>query len=618
MTVPGGNQAAAPPTRKVALIILTWNALAYTQECFAALRSRTDHPAWRLIVVDNGSSDGTKEWLREQDWLTLHENPENLGFTRGVNQGISLTDEDEDVVLLNNDIVVTDRGWLRRLQEVATAAPDIGVTGTRLVEASGRINHLGSYMQPVSMMGQQLGGLELDVNQAVRDREVEAVIFACAYITRRCIETIGLLDEDLFAYFEDTEYCFRARRAGLRVMYAGTVCPIHHHNTSTRENKVDFWSVYGKSRKVFTRKWQSYIEHERYDQQVTWNSVVNRPLGYAVTSRQLMTALDARGTRISFRNAYGDSDNASGSPLIDDFLLRDPPRNAVQIAFCQADAFPRVTGRRRVGWSMLEVTGLPREWVDGCNTMDEVWVAASFNIETFRASGVTVPIKAMPLGVDIDYFHPGIRSFRPTNRYTFLSVFEWGERKAPEVLLRAFAQEFGPREDVALLLSVFNRDPAVDVHAQIAAMHLPKSAPIVVMVNPEFKGEQMGSLYRSADCFVLPSRGEGWGMPVLEAMACGLPTISTNWGGVTDFLTQDVGYPLNSRPLVPAEARCPYYAGFSWADPDVDHLQALMREVVNDQGEARRRGLAAAQEVAQNWTWGCAAEKVRKRVAEIS
>ena len=91
---------------------------------------------------------------------------------------------------------------------------------------------------------------------------------------------------------------------------------------------------------------------------------------------------------------------------------------------------------------MLEVTGLPQEWVDGCNSMDEVWVPASFNVETFRDSGVRVPIRVMPLGVDVDYFHPSITGFRPSDRFTFLSVFEWGERKAPEVLLRAFAEEF--------------------------------------------------------------------------------------------------------------------------------------------------------------------------------
>ncbi|MCA1656729.1 MAG: glycosyltransferase, partial [Actinobacteria bacterium] len=271
----------------------------------------------------------------------------------------------------------------------------------------------------------------------------------------------------------------------------------------------------------------------------------------------------------------------------------------------------------RVGWSMLEVTGLPQTWVDGCNSMDEVWVPSTFNVETFKVSGVRVPIRVMPLGVDVDYFHPGITGYRPSTSFTFLSVFEWGERKAPEVLLRAFAEEFKESEDVLLLLSVANRDPMVDIEQQISDMGLGPSAPIVVMPNLKITGPQMGSLYRSADCFVLPTRGEGWGMPVLEAMACGLPVIATRWSGLADFLHDGVGYPLEPGRLVRAEARCPYYAGFEWADPDVDQLRSLMRTVFEDPAAARAKGLAAASEAASRWTWDHAAEKVRQRLLEL-
>jgi glycosyltransferase involved in cell wall biosynthesis len=106
-------------------------------------------------------------------------------------------------------------------------------------------------------------------------------------------------------------------------------------------------------------------------------------------------------------------------------------------------------------------------------------------------------------------------------------------------------------------------------------------------------------------------------MPVLEAMACGLPTIATAWSGPADFLTEDVGYPLRTGGLVPAEARCPYYEGFEWADPDYEHLRHLMREVYADPDEGRRRGLAAAAEVAGRWTWQHAARRVRDRVLEL-
>ena len=83
----------------------------------------------------------------------------------------------------------------------------------------------------------------------------------------------------------------------------------------------------------------------------------------------------------------------------------------------------------------------------------------------------------------------------------------------------------------------------------------------------------------------------------MEAAACGVPSIATGWGAHTDFLHEGIGYPLQVRGTVPAVARCPYYAGFSWADPDVDHLRNLLRTAFEDGDETRRRGSAAAEEV---------------------
>ena len=609
---------SAPERRPVAIVILTWNAVAYTRRCLEALREGTDHPAWRMIVVDNGSTDGTVEWLRQQDDVTLFENGTNLGFTRGVNIGLRACRPDEDVVLMNNDLVVTDPGWLDELADVAHSRDDVGVVGTRLVDGQGVVGHLGSYMPPVSLYGQQMGGGEPDIGQATRNREVECVVFALAYLRRECLDAVGLLDEDFFAYFEDTDFCLRAHKAGFRVMYAGGVCPVHFHNTSTRENKIDFWSIYERSRAHFRQKWGRWLEHDRYEGEAVWHSVLTRPLGYALHSRRMMLALHDAGVRVAYRNAYGERDAPVEHPLLADLVARRASRSVPQVAYCQADAFRRVRGSLKVGWTMLEVTGLPADWVDGCNSMQEVWVPASFNVDTFRSSGVKVPIQVMPLGVDVDYYHPGIRGFRASPRYTFLSVFEWGERKAPEVLLRAYAEEFKESEDVLLLLSVFNRDPSVDVDAEIARLDLPRSAPIALMLNAEFAEAQMGALYRSADCFVLPTRGEGFGMPVLEAMACGLPTIATAWSGPADFLHDGVGYPLEVRSMVPARARCPYYTGFEWAEPDQEHLRFLMRQVFDDRDAARAKGLAAAAEVASRHTWDAAASRVKQRLAELA
>src|SRR5262249_8210558 len=160
----------------------------------------------------------------------------------------------------------------------------------------------------------------------------------------------------------------------------------------------------------------------------------------------------------------------------------------------------------------------PRDWVIQANQMDEVWTPTHWGAETFAQSGVDRPIHVIPLGFNPNYFHPGIKGRRASPRYTFLSVFDWIERKAPEVLLRAFAEELKACDDVLLLLKVFNHDNYFDVRRKVAEQTRGTNAPpIVVLLNQDIEPHQVGCLYRGADCLVLPTRGEGWGMPILEA-----------------------------------------------------------------------------------------------------
>jgi hypothetical protein len=138
-----------------------------------------------------------------------------------------------------------------------------------------------------------------------------------------------------------------------------------------------------------------------------------------------------------------------------------------------------------------------------------------------------------------------------------------------------------------------------------------------MLYNNQIRSSQLGTIYRGADAFVLPTRGEGWGMPILEAMACGLPAIATPWSGPSEFLHEGVGYPIALRGLVPADAKCPYYEGFRWADPDPDDLVAKLRHVFAHREEARAKGAAAAAEAAAKWTWAHTAARIEERLREI-
>jgi len=606
-------------TTKVTILVLTWNGLDYTRTCLESIRQHTDlGKDVEVLVVDNGSTDGTVAYLRDLNWIRLIENKKNLGYVRGNNVGIDATSEG-DILLLNNDIVITEDGWLEELQRVACSTEDAGIVGCRLTLPDGRLLHAGAYMPLDTFWGQQIGSLEKDVNQYAYDRDVQAVVGACMYIKRAVLEAIGPLNEAFFSYFEDTDYCLRAAKAGFRTVCAGSVTLIHHENVSTKVNNVSFSKIFRKSQRVFRKQWERELMN-RYDTAVFWHSQVGSPSGYAVSSRELVLQLDAIGVDVRLAYLYGTDwmDNQRDDHRLATMRQRPKDLSLPQVVYGSGDLFCKNGGGYRIGYTMLEVDGIPENWVLQANAMDEIWVPSHFNKRTFVESGVHVPVHVMPLGVNFDYFNPRIRGFRPSPRYTFLSVFEWGERKAPEILLRAYHRAFDCDDEVLLLLKIRNTDPGVNVRRQIQALNLPEQGPpVAILHNQDFPVHQLGALYRSADCFVLPTRGEGWGLPILEAMACGLPVVATDWSAQTEFMNEDNTYPLHVKKLIPAKAKCPYYEGFRWAQPDEEHLVYLLRYVYEHREEAADKGARASKDAETRWTWRHAAERIRERLLDI-
>jgi GT2 family glycosyltransferase len=611
--------------KPVSIVILTWNGLDYTKACLDSIAANTEFSPCQVIVADNGSTDGTVEYLRERNDIGRILNGRNLGFAKANNEAIRNCDPQSDIILLNNDTEIVQADWIERLQDTAYSADDIGIVGCRLVRPDGTLQHAGTFMPLDTFWGQQIGGGERDINQHSADKDVEGVVFACVYLKREALDRIGLLDEEYFSYFEDTDYCFRAKEAGYRVVYCGSVKVVHHENVSTRINGIRHRDVFERAQTVFRRKWESKLKAQRYARDIGWQSIFNFATGYAISSREFAAALDRKGVHVAYKYAYGagtpfprEEPEEGESYLANVIRGRKLDASRPQVVYAQGDVFERNFGSYRIGFTMLETDRIPEEWVRQANQMDEVWAPSQFNASTFSASGVTRPIHVVPLGVDPDYFNPKIRSSRLSEYYTFLSVFEWGERKAPEILLRGFNQEFRASEPVILVCKILNVDPGVDVEAEIRKLGLdPAGGRIYISLNQVTPTYQLGMLYRSADCFVLSTRGEGWGMPIIEAMACGVPVIATNWSAPCDFMKPHNSYPLAVERLIPAVAKCPYYKGFRWAEPSRVELRRLMRRVYSSPGEARARGERAAVDIHAGWTWDHAAEKIVARLQAI-
>ena len=591
--------------RDLTVVIHDFDGSAESGACARALAAVETPGTRKLAVVERSGADAARESLAPLGFEVVAV-PNGSSPGRRKNAGCEASDG--DVLLMSGAAEPAGDGWLDSLRGEAEAA-GAGVAGLKVVGGTGEVVNAGYHvLQPdCELLG--LGEGHKDVNQYYYAREVEGVGSTCMLVTRQAIEAACGFDADYSDGYDDVDFCLKVKAAGLPVICAGSTRVVLRAGADRAGDQV--------SRAAYRERWADHYR-DRYDTRVMWHSWINAPSGYAVSSQYIVLALEALGVDVRYGYVYGVEEPPNADERIMEVRRKPKDLDVTQVVYGQGDVFFKNSGSYKVGYSMLEVTGIPPDWVAQANALDEVWVPSHFNQETFSSSGVTRPIHVMPLGVDVDHFHPFIER-RGLGRFVFSSVFEWGDRKAPEALLTAYNREFSAADDVLLLLKVNNNDPAVNIERHIQAMGLaPDRAPVTIVLNQSVPSYQMGMFYRSSDCFVLPTRGEGWGMPTLEAMACGLPVISTAWSAQTEFFNDNVGYPIKVKGLVPATARGAYYEGFQWADPDVDHLAALMRQVYQNPTEARAKGLAASVAAREKWTWTAAAERIKKRLGEIS
>ncbi len=354
--------------RAVSIIVLAWNRWPLTKRLLDSIQRFTDLGNVRVIVVDNGSSDETADELAKLPWLCVLRHEQNLGFVRGNNAALLQTGDD-DVVLLNNDVEILHGEWLERLQQSVYAASDIGIVGCRLLLDDGRLLHAGTWIRPDDCWGEQIGSLETDLGQYAEDREVEGIVFACAYLKRDVLRDVGLLSEAYESYFEDTDYCLRAAEKGYRTVCCGSVTMRHQEHGSTEGDDSFRRQTFARSRAVFRTRWRQKLQ-AHYTRSLAWQSIMQLPGGYATSCREMMRALDAEGVRLTYSYAYDGwatvpaESERTGDHLLDIIRSRNSPdRPPVSVTYAQGDALTRNRGRYKIGFTMLEVDRIPREWV---------------------------------------------------------------------------------------------------------------------------------------------------------------------------------------------------------------------------------------------------------------
>jgi GT2 family glycosyltransferase len=217
-----GSQERVLTRPKVYIIVLTWNQCAVTLECLASLREQ-HYPNIEITLVDNGSVDDSVATIRTQfPSVTIIENGENLGFADGNNVGLchALAGDADYIMLLNNDTIVAP-GMVDDLVDVMEADPTIGITGPKMLyfDQPDTIWCAGNRVDPHTGESIRLRAEHVDDDRDTSLLDVD-FITACAICLRReVIEAVGLLDSRFFIYYEETDWCARARANNWRVVY---------------------------------------------------------------------------------------------------------------------------------------------------------------------------------------------------------------------------------------------------------------------------------------------------------------------------------------------------------------------------------------------------------------
>lgn len=240
---------------KASVIVLAWNGMAYLKECLDAVLTQ-EHADFEVLVVDNGSTDGSADFVAEHyPQVRLIRNKRNLGFAGGNNVGMRTATGDV-LVLLNQDTKVLS-GWLTGLIDTV-GDPTVGIAGCKLLYPNGLIQHIGGVIVDARGSASHIGRDESDMGQYDHVQDVTFVTGAAIALTRVTLQKIGFLDENFTpAYYEDTDWCYRARELGLRVVVSTQSVAIHYESASSEVGSYIHRLSMHKGRLRFLFKHQS-------------------------------------------------------------------------------------------------------------------------------------------------------------------------------------------------------------------------------------------------------------------------------------------------------------------------------------------------------------------------
>jgi len=376
-----------------------------------------------------------------------------------------------------------------------------------------------------------------------------------------------------------------------------------------------------------------YIKSYRLDEKITWRveGPFDSSYSLAMINRELAIALDDMGHDVILHSTEGGGDFPPNGeflaqhPKIDRLYQKSISHKQESADISSRNIYPPRVADMRSPINLLhnyawEETTFPQEWVVNFNNHLQGMVVTSNYVKKIMIdNGVKIPIKVSGNGVDhweriipdVDYEIDGDHSFR------FLHVSSCFPRKGVDILLKSYGESFTSQDDVVLIIKTF-ANPHNEIYRWIdEAKSLQRDYPDIVVIEDDLSPSQLKSLYQYSQVLVAPSRAEGFGLPIAEAMLSGLAVVTTGWSGQVDFCSDDTAW-LIEYDFVSADS----HFGLSdsvWAEPSQEHLAKLMREVYELSPEQRTKRSAKGRELLlDRYRWSSVADRLVESAREFA
>jgi glycosyltransferase involved in cell wall biosynthesis len=504
-----------PAEQKISIIVLTYNALEYTKKCLASIHKNTKLP-YELVIVDNCSSDGTREWLKKEYFddevaagiVSVWLPEENLGVAGGRNFGIKQTTSDI-IIYLDNDTEVS-KGWDTLMVHHLKSHYRVGIVGKSGVDVR--------CLDPITWE---------TVYMVNGQAEVDAVSGFCFGFKRELLDLIGEnytgFPNNRF-WHEDLDFCLRAKKAGFKVIADSKIPILHHEHKSMGDEKGDI--------------------HKPENQegfQANATCVKER-----LSDKNLLTIYaDYRGS--SDMSAFGRGVMGLTEALrdLDVTVVRKPAVRGKNRGFELCKMFEAEYDGKKIVSIFQENDAIPMSWIEELKKYDEIFVnsphalsAICKTLDTKEENWEGVPKMhaSATVGIDTDIYNPegDIYEDLHPDKFKFLVVGASQPRKGFDLLVKAYYEEFKGRDDVVLIIKDGGYGKMFDTTLLVENYKAKEGCPPIEYIFGQLKDEDMAKLYRSCAAngiYVHPHRAECFGMTLLEAAACGCQIVTSGYGG---------------------------------------------------------------------------------------